>query len=68
MMGGFLNPDWHASEYDRMIRETASEIDMGGFASAGGLTDRGDKLHFSTESQYELAHRYWAEFCRLTGF
>ena len=66
-MGDFLNPEWDAPAYDRMIREVAEEVPMAGFASAAGLTDRGDNLHFSTESQYELARRYWAEYCRLAG-
>ncbi|MBE6375999.1 MAG: sialate O-acetylesterase [Lentisphaerae bacterium] len=66
-MGDFLNPEWDAPAYDRMIREVAEEVPLAGFASAAGLTDRGDNLHFSTESQYELARRYWAEYCRLAG-
>lgn len=51
--------------YDRMIREVAAEGYKTGFASAAGLKDRGDDLHFDTPGQYELGRRYWKEFCRF---
>lgn len=66
-LGEYLNPEWQTDAYDQMIRETAEEVHCCGYASAEGLTDRGDKLHFDTPSQYELGKRYWLEFCRLKG-
>lgn len=66
-LGSFLDPEWHAERYDQFIREVAQETELCGFASADGLTDRGDQLHFDTPSQYELGRRYWQEYCRLKG-
>ena len=66
-LGDFLNPEWDAPRYDSIIREVAAEMPHCGFASAEGLTHRGDNLHFDTPSQYELGRRYWQEFCRMSG-
>lgn len=65
-LGEFLNPEWQAEKYDKLIRETAEEVPCAGFASAEGLNHRGDNLHFDTESQYILGERYWKEFTRLS--
>lgn len=67
-LGSFLDPQWPVAEYDQMIREVADEVPLCGFASAEGLTDRGDKLHFDTPSQHILGERYWQEYCRLVHF
>ena len=66
-LGDFLNPEWDAPRYNAIIEQVASEVANCGFASASGLTHRGDVLHFDTPSQYELGRRYWQEFCRMTG-
>ena len=58
-LGDFLNPEWNAADYNRMIMETAEELEHTGFASAENLNHRGDHLHFDTESQYILGKRYW---------
>ena len=67
-LGTFLKPERFAArdEYEELIRQAASELPNAGFASAEGLDHRGDNLHFDTASQYELARRYFAEYCRLT--
>ena len=66
-LGTFLKPERFAArdEYEELIRQAASELPNAGFASAEGLDHRGDNLHFDTASQYELARRYFAEYCRL---
>lgn len=64
-IGYFLNSEFDISGYNQLIREAASELDNAGCVSAEGLTDRGDALHFDTQSQYELGKRYFAEYCRL---
>lgn len=63
-LGEFLKYE-AAPRYNAMIEAVARELPNTGFASASGLVDRGDHLHFCTESQYELGRRYWEEFRRL---
>ena len=66
-LGTFLNPNRFAArdEYDALIQQAAAELPNAGFVSAEGLEHRGDNLHFDTPSQYELAKRYFEEYCRL---
>lgn len=67
-IGYFLNEERFAvKEYNEYIRQAAAELANAGIVSAKGLTDRGDRVHFDTPSQYELAKRYFKEYCRLTG-
>ena len=66
-LASFLNPEWPAAEYTRMIKEVSEENELCGFVPTDDLTDRGDKLHFDTPSQHELGRRYWEEFCRLAN-
>lgn len=66
-LGTFLNPAWPTADFNRMIEEAAAETPHCGFVSAEGLTDRGDHLHFDTESQHELGRRYWEEYCKVAG-
>lgn len=49
------------------IREVCSTLPNVGLASAEGLKDKGDQLHFDTPSQHIFGERYFAEYCRLTG-
>ena len=66
-LGSFLDPAWPVAEYNRMIREVSMELPRMGWVKTADLTDRGDKLHFSAESQHELGRRYWEEFLRLSN-
>ena len=68
-LGTFLDPERFAArdEYNELIRQAAAELPNAGFVSAEGLNHRGDNLHFDTPSQYELARRYFNEYCKLTN-
>ena len=43
----------------------ASDNELIGYASAEGLTDNGDLLHFNAPSLRELGERYYSEFLKL---
>lgn len=47
------------------LEHYASTHEMTGFASAQGLCDNRDKLHFDAKSLREFGHRYYSEFARL---
>ena len=67
-IGHFLDEKRFAvKEYNEYIRQAAAELSLAGVVSAAELTDRGDRVHFNTTSQYELGKRYFKEYCRLTG-
>ena len=68
-LGTFLDPERFAArdEYNELILQAAAELPNAGFVSAEGLNHRGDNLHFDTPSQYELARRYFNEYCKLTN-
>lgn len=67
-IGYFPDEERYAvKEYNQYIHQAAAELANAGVVSAEGLTDRGDRMHFDTPSQYELARRYFKEYCRLTG-
>ena len=65
-LGSFLDPAWPVAEYNRMIKEVSRELPRMGWVATADLADRGDKLHFSAESQHLLGRRYWEEFLRLS--
>lgn len=50
---------------DADIKAVAAELPDLGYVSVAGLTDKGDKLHFSSASARELGKRYFAEYQRL---
>ena len=50
---------------DADIKTVAAELPELGYVSVAGLTDKGDKLHFSSASARELGRRYFAEYQRL---
>ena len=67
-LGYFLK----GTEYDfppvtEGIRQVTETLPFMGLASAAGLTDKGDQLHFDTPSQHLFGERYFAEYCRLCG-
>ena len=66
-LGSFLDASWPVAEYNRMIREVSEELPHTGWVPTSDLADRGDRLHFSAESQHELGRRYWEEFRRLSA-
>lgn len=47
------------------LQKLAENDALIGFASAEGLTDNGDHLHFDARSLYEFGERYYAEFLKL---
>ena len=52
---------------DAAIKAVAAELPDLGYVSVAGLTDKGDKLHFSSASARELGRRYFAEYQRLVN-
>ena len=61
--GGALD---NYAEVNRIFREIANETDLIGFASAEGLGDRGDNLHFSSPALYEFGLRYLDAFEKIS--
>ncbi len=59
-LGDFLTPD--KQPYAETVRGTLRHIPTAmadvGYADSAGLTDKGDKLHFSAEAAKELGARY----------
>ncbi len=56
-------PYWR--DVNRALHELADEHDEITIASADGLEDRGDKLHFSAEAQREFGRRYFEVYREL---
>lgn len=56
-------PYWE--EINRQLRELAQREPLTGFASAEGLKDRGDSLHFGTPALVEFGERYYEAFLPL---
>ena len=52
---------------NQQIDTLPSLVPKSGIATANGLTDKGDKLHFDNASQKELAHRYLDTFLKVQG-
>ena len=47
------------------LKELPKQLNRCGFASADGLTDRGDGIHFNSASYRVLGKRYFEEFKRI---
>lgn len=47
-----------ANEVNQALRDLPKHVSNTGFASAHGLTDKGDELHFDSKSQREFGKRY----------
>ena len=60
-LGSFLRRPY-APIVNAQIRSLPHVLDQVAVASAAGLTDRGDRLHFDAASQRELGRRYAAAF------
>lgn len=54
-------------QIDADIKKVVSELPDMGWVPAGGLTDKGDRLHFSSASAREFGRRYFAEYIRIRG-
>ena len=52
-------------ELNSVFEKIAAESELIGFASAEGLTDKGDHLHFSSPSLYEFGLRYLEQFEKI---
>jgi hypothetical protein len=63
--GGALD---NYAEVNRAFREIADENALIGFASAEGLGDRGDNLHFSSPALYEFGLRYLDAFEKISAY
>ena len=54
-----------SAEFNAALPAIASRVPLCAYVTAENLTDRGDKLHFDTASQYLLGQRYAAAYLRL---
>jgi hypothetical protein len=53
-------------ELNSVLEGMADENELIGFASAEGLADRGDNLHFSSPALYEFGLRYLEAFEKIS--
>lgn len=54
-----------SAEFNKTIPTISAAVPNSGWVSAKGLTDKGDKLHFSAEGARTLGERYAAKFLEL---
>ena len=54
-----------SAEFNKTIPTIAAAVPRCGWVSVEGLTDKGDKLHFSSEGARTLGERYAAKFLEL---
>jgi hypothetical protein len=66
-LGRFAGAPWNEfkTEVDRAHRELPAKIPRTAFVSAEGLTDKGDKTHFDSESCREFGRRYAEAYLKL---
>ena len=66
-LGRFAGAPWNEfkTEVDRAHRELPAKVPRTAFVSAEGLTDKGDKTHFDSESCRELGCRYAEAYLKL---
>ncbi|MBE6750781.1 MAG: sialate O-acetylesterase [Ruminococcaceae bacterium] len=55
------------AEFNSAIKEVSEKMNNVGYASAEGLTDLGDHLHFNAKSLHTFGYRYFDEYVRLTS-
>jgi len=67
-LGHFAGKPWDEFQLqmDQTLRDMTNRVQHTAFVSAEGLTDRGDKLHFNSESYRELGKRYATAYLKLT--
>jgi len=54
-----------SAEFNKAVPTISAAVPNSGWVSAEGLTDRGDKLHFSSEGARTLGQRYAEKFLEL---
>lgn len=66
-MGIFPESQWSGEKkiVDRVHQNLPAQIKRSAFVSAGGLTHKGDKVHFDSASYRELGKRYAAAFLAI---
>jgi hypothetical protein len=66
-MGIFPESPWSAEKkiVDRVHQDLPAQVKGTAFVSAGGLTHKGDKVHFDAASYRELGKRYAAAFLAM---
>ena len=66
-LGRFAGAPWNEfkTAVDRAHRELPAKIPRTAFVSAEGLTDKGDKTHFDSESCREFGRRYAEAYLKL---
>jgi len=66
-MGIFPESPWSGEKkiVDRVHQNLPAQIKRSAFVSAGGLTHKGDKVHFDSASYRELGKRYAAAFLAI---
>jgi hypothetical protein len=68
-LGRFEGRPWNQwrEQVDRAHRSLPDRLPNVAFVSSAGLTDRGDRTHFSAASARELGRRYAAAYLKLVG-
>ncbi len=69
-LGEFLaahEPAVHFATVNRALAQLSKEVPLYGCASAAGLTDKGDAVHFDSRSLREFGRRYAAEYLRVSA-
>lgn len=63
-MGQFKERPWNADKkrVDSVHETLPSQVSLTGFVKSNGLTHKGDKIHFDSESYRELGRRYHSAF------
>ena len=63
-MGQFNERPWNADKkrVDSVHETLPSQVSLTGFVNSNGLTHKGDKIHFNSDSYRELGRRYHAAF------
>lgn len=65
---GELGAFWRAPEpMNQVLRELPALVPKSACASSAGLTDKGDRIHFDSESLREFGRRYAAAYLQLAA-
>jgi len=67
--GQFAGRPWNEFQrlVDQTLRDLPAKVQHTAFASAEGLVDQGDKLHFDANSYREFGKRYAVAYLKLVG-
>ena len=58
-------PAVHFAAVNSALAQLSTEVPLYGCASAAGLTDKGDSVHFDSQSLRDFGRRYAAEYLRV---